>query len=282
MKAIYFGNQNSKNIGKNIVEWSTENFTKSFPNASLKISEKLLCTPMRSDKKMPVDFETHDLDVLGYNLKLYSKGEGEKALLFIHGWSGNATNFREFYKKALEQGYSVWAIDHIGHGESEGRHANFFLFIESVRAAFRYVRARKQVEAVVGHSMGASAVISAGLPADVKTIMLAPVIPFFENMFDVITRFGISQKTLDHLITHFETKFSMSRTHLSPLLKWKKFKNPRIIFHDVEDQFIPLEKNLKFIQRDDTLNLNITNGLGHFRILKDSAVIHQSLEFLEE
>lgn len=282
MKAIYFGNQDTKNFGKNLVKWSTEGITKSFPKASLKISEKLLCTPMKSSKSMPVDFEIHELDVLGYKLKLYSKGEGDKAILFIHGWSGSASNFNSFYKKALAQGYSVWTIDHIGHGESEGRHANFFLFIESVRAAFQYVRSRKQVEAVVGHSMGASAVISAGLPADVKCVMLAPVIPFFENMFDVITGFGISQSTLDHLITHFENKFSMSRTHLSPLRKWKQFKNPRLIFHDVDDQFIPLEKNLKFIERDDTLNLNITNGLGHFRILKDSAVINESLKFLEE
>ena len=282
MKAIYFGKERKafEKYGKNIVEWGTEKLTDNFPDTSLRISEKLLCTPSRSAKTMPIDFEVHELDVRGYKVKLYSKGESDKALLFIHGWSGAASNFKSYYKQALKDGYSVWAIDHVGHGESEGKHANFFLFIEAVRAAFQYVRARKQVEAVLGHSMGASAIISAGLPGDVKTILLAPVIPFFENMFDVITNFGISGKMIDHLIGHFENKFSMSRTHLSPLRKWKQFKNPKLIFHDVEDRFIPLEKNLKVMDKEDNLNLNITNGLGHFRILKDSAVIYQALEFV--
>ena len=284
MKAIYFGkgeNNTFEKYGKNLVEWSTGKFSESFPSTSIKLSEKLLCTPTRNARPMPVDFEVHELEIQGYKIKLYSKGESEKAILLVHGWSGAASNFKSYYKQALADGYSVWAMDHVGHGESEGKYANFFLFIDAVRASFNYMRARTHVEAVVGHSMGGSAIISAGLPTDVKTVFLAPVVPFFENMYDVVTKVGISEKMLDQLIKHFENKFSMSRAHLSPMRRWKQFKNPKIIFHDVEDRFIPLEKNLKVWQSDANLNLNITNGLGHFRILKDSAVIHQTLEFIK-
>jgi pimeloyl-ACP methyl ester carboxylesterase len=289
MKAIYFGKQKNKpsvydRYGKPVLEWGTEKLTKNFPDTSLKISESILCSPHRPKNAgdSPIDFEVHDIDVFGKKVRLYSKGESDKALLFIHGWSGSARNFKSFYKRALDQGYSVWGIDHVGHGDSEGKYSNFIYFVEGVKQAFQYVRARKNIAGVIGHSMGASAVVSAGLPSDIKTVLLSPVIPLFENMYDLTREFGISRKMVDHLFESIENRLARQIEELNPVERWKFFKNPRIIFHDVEDQFIPLEKNLKYIDSGKEIGLNITQGLGHFRILKDSALIHQSLEFLED
>lgn len=287
MKAIYFGNSAeslARRISKNILHWGSETLTDNFPKTSLKLSEHILCSPTKPKKNRSLDesFERHEISVLDHTLRLYSKGDGEKAIFFVHGWSGQGSNFKRFMNEALKEGYTVWTMDHAGHGESSGVYSNFFLFVAGLEEAFKYARARNHITGIVGHSMGASAIISANLPKDVPSILLAPVIPFFENMQDVITGFGISHKMLRKLFTEIEERTGRNLDEINPRINWQKFENPRMIFHDVKDKFIPLDKNLENMSKEENLNLNVTNGLGHFRILHDSSVIYQAMEFLGE
>ena len=286
MKAIYFSQNKaatSKSWSRNLLQWGSETLTEHFPRTSLKLSEHLLCRPTRPKRQRALDesFERHEILVHGQRLRLYRKGNSDRAIVFSHGWSGQASNFKRFMREALEQGFSVWAIDHLGHGESQGEYANFFLFVAGLEEAFRYIRARDAIVGMVGHSMGSSAIISAKIPSDIPVVLLAPVIPFFENMQEIITGFGISQKTLMHLFKEIEQRVGRDFADIDPQLQWSRFANRKLVFHDVEDKYIALEKNLASIPSSDPqTELNVTQGLGHFRILHDSAVIYQSLDFL--
>jgi len=287
MKAIYFGsgsNNIATKLGKNLLHWGSNTLTDVFPKTSVKLSEHLLCSPTKPKRNRTLDdsFQRHEIEVLGHRVRLYSKGDSDKAIFFVHGWSGQGSNYKRFMKDALKNGYSVWTMDHVGHGESSGIYSNFFLYVAGLEEAYRYARARNQIVGMVGHSMGASAIISAHLPEDLACVLLAPVIPFFENMQDVITGFGISPRMIHNLFKEIEGRTGRNFDEINPRIAWTNFKNPRMIFHDVKDPFIPLEKNLETMSKEESINLNVTNGLGHFRILHDSSVIYQSMDFFNQ
>ena len=81
-------------------------------------------------------------------------------LLVVHGWaehSGRYTNLINFF---LPKGYAIWALDHRGHGKSEGLRGyveRFSDYLDDLKTFFDVVRSEHGDTKIflVGHSMGA-------------------------------------------------------------------------------------------------------------------------------
>ncbi len=95
---------------------------------------------------------TADLD--GVAIVYDSIGRGDRAVVFIHGWSCNRTFFDAQMEGLRGAGLRLIALDLPGHGESEQPDAySMDLFARSVAAVMDDAGVREAV--VVGHSNGA-------------------------------------------------------------------------------------------------------------------------------
>jgi len=80
-------------------------------------------------------------------------------VMVIHGYAEHSGRYRNVVDTLVPDGYTVWALDHRGHGKSEGRRCyvnRFTDFLEDVEIFEKIARGAhpKLPVHVVGHSMG--------------------------------------------------------------------------------------------------------------------------------
>jgi pimeloyl-ACP methyl ester carboxylesterase len=102
------------------------------------------------------------------------QGEGEPALVFVHGWSCNRTFWR-LQVPYFEKKYRVVTLDLAGHGESGKERTVYSMrsFGEDVAAVVQAVNAPKVI--LIGHSMGGPVIIAAGEIIPDKVIALVGI-----------------------------------------------------------------------------------------------------------
>ena len=89
------------------------------------------------------------------------EGTPRDHLVVAHGYAEHAMRYQEFAEYFVSRGYAVHALDHHGHGKSEGDPAvieNFAATDADLDTLINQVRSDHSVETVklVGHSMGGS------------------------------------------------------------------------------------------------------------------------------
>jgi pimeloyl-ACP methyl ester carboxylesterase len=118
----------------------------------------------------------------GTRVRYESFGEGREAIVFVHGWAGDASVWRfqvpEFAKRAR-----VIALDLPGHGASDKPQTTYTmdLFARSVEAVMRDAGVDRAV--LVGHSMGTPVVRQFFRLFPQKTLALVAVDGSLRNMF---------------------------------------------------------------------------------------------------
>ena len=94
-------------------------------------------------------------DELLLNFYYWEPEKAHAAIVISHGWSEHAGRYHQLANWFAEQGYAVYALDHRGHGKSEGkrghvrRWTDYAHDLEQLRAT---VKQEKQY--LIGHSMG--------------------------------------------------------------------------------------------------------------------------------
>ncbi len=121
---------------------------------------------------------------LSYRVWFPSKGS-KASLVISHGYAEHSGRYKHVAEFLVEQGFAVYALDHRGHGESEGAQANIksfdnfatdlCLFLEQVKAA-----SEKKLF-LLGHSMGGAIALQAILtsPKLVNGLLLSA--PFLQS-----------------------------------------------------------------------------------------------------
>lgn len=96
----------------------------------------------------------------GVEIAFTVQGEGEPALVFIHGWSCDKSYWTDQVKEFSSK-YKVVTIDLGGHGESGLNRENFTMekYGEDVAAVVNALKLSKII--LIGHSMGGSVIIEA-------------------------------------------------------------------------------------------------------------------------
>ena len=101
-------------------------------------------------------------------------GRGETALVFVHGWLGNA----DWWQPALERfapDYRVVALDLAGHGRSGAERDDWTVerFADDVACVVRKLDLRRVV--LLGHSMSGAITVRAAQALGARVVLLVPV-----------------------------------------------------------------------------------------------------------
>jgi pimeloyl-ACP methyl ester carboxylesterase len=99
-------------------------------------------------------------------------GKGRTVMVFVHGWSCNASFWRE-QVPAFADKARIILIDLPGHGQSDKPHTNYTMdfFASSVLAVLRHEHIRKAI--FIGHSMGVPVIcrVYAQAPSSVAALV---------------------------------------------------------------------------------------------------------------
>lgn len=256
------------------------------PDRTLKAAKKLLINPQSRRKVSFKELEpTLELDTPSQfgDVHLYYFAGGEKHILICHGWADTTQSMQTIIKSFVDKGYSVWAMDHVGHGKSEGNESHLFAYIDGLKNAIHTIEYNyAPVIGVVAHSAGAAAVLN--LDDDFlksrKFAVLGIPIKFFESMYNQMEMMGIHHKILTNLLNDLSMSFGLNWQELNPNQHEDKIGDHFLFVHDKDDEISPFDE-LKSFLKNCTSKLIVTEGLGHRKILKDEKVINQLVEFYE-
>jgi pimeloyl-ACP methyl ester carboxylesterase len=220
------------------------------------------------------------LDVIhrGLRLAVWAWGKGPPVLL-LHGWESHAGYMAGFVAPLIQAGFSVYALDAPGHGESDGSATDA---VDFGRAVLSAVESLGMPHAIIGHSVGSAAALfafSRGANVRASVHLAGP-----SSMERVLRRGCASagldesgtQQVLDNMAEQIgEPLAIMDLERLQPGLKHRS-----LILHDAEDMEIPFSESVELAQVWQGSTLEVVARLGHRRILRSPMVVQRVVTFL--
>ncbi len=279
MRSIYLDEIKKTSVKISCLHILSTGFTKIFPRLSSKFFLKLLCSPRSRreyelrTKKNP---KIHKVKTKMGEVCLYRFGNGPKNIFLTHGWADSTRRFTSLIDKLLlNDNLSVWSLDHIGHGKSDGNLAHLFGFIDGLDKSIKFINSKGfKVDTFISHSMGGLALLNLEeekLKSSNKIIISSPS-KFFEFMFKRISSIGVSPYTLNNLLTKISFQYGTDWNSLSPDQNTHKINSSFLFIHDEDDEVCSI-KNLKNLIKNKEHRFFSTKGLGHLKILKDESVL---------
>lgn len=260
-----------------------------FPKQAGKMAYRLFTQPRMRAKHRQSDpiLESARLFEILYGkiiLKAYEWGNGEKTVLLVHGWESRGTALRSFVPELVNAGYRVVAFDGPAHGDSGGKRTNFVEFAGAVRAVINQLGG---VDSIITHSFGGATTVFAlthlapsieieklvliGVPSNTEVVvneamdfMNVPsvAIPHFRNR--------LKQKANNVSFELVNVEANLGKANVGSIL----------VVHDKFDKSVPFESAERIAERWDRVNLIVTQGMGHFKLMKNSQVIGMVTDFV--
>ena len=217
----------------------------------------------------------------------YAFGRGPTVLM-VHGLLGSSANFYMMIPALVARGYRVVAVDGLNHGNSP---AGSIVSDAPVNQIAEVIRQLGDLHAVVSHSAGAYVTMMALLqfPAGStlrKCVYLAPFPDLESSLTSFMDYFAVPEHLAPPLRPWFakiggrpmeEQSFAaclpLHRTPAAPA---------RLFIHDRDDLHAPAHRTQAWVARDPSSELLLTQGLGHFKLLKDAQVVERVLAFLDD
>lgn len=252
------------------------------PGVSARVSRRVL---MRPRAHAPKAWEADALargERVGFRFGLSALRWGERdapVVLMLHGWEGRPTQFAHFIDPLLQAGRQVVALDAPGHGESPGNESNAILFTHALLEAAVEI---PNLEAVVGHSMGAGAIgyaLSLGLSPQRAVLLGGP-----SSLRSVLEQYADGVNLQPRARTRFFDVIArhtgvhpdeVDIRHLS-----RDYQVPALIVHDRNDVLVPFEHGERMAAAWPGAEFLATEGLGHWRIITDPRVVGRASDFL--
>jgi pimeloyl-ACP methyl ester carboxylesterase len=255
-----------------------------FPGITGMHGLKLFCRPFRLPlKKYQKEFfDTADLfsfEYDGIDIQGYRWGDGEKKILFLHGWQSHTFRWKNYIEALPKDQYTIYSIDAPGHGLSGGS----FLSVPYYSAVIQQlIGSLGDIHAVVGHSLGSFSALHAfyqqeKIPVE-KLVLMAPpgeasdFISFYQQQLK------LSDKSVDLILKTFEKEFQKPITYFSTSKFAVDVNVPGLIIHDEDDLEAPYHYAKKINEHWPQSKLITTKGLGHN--LKSKEIVNQVLDFI--
>jgi len=232
---------------------------------------------------LPVEITINGLTVKGFHFKPQGDNIPEKKILICHGFDSSSYRFAKYVPSFLKAGFQVFAFDAPGHGFSDGKTVNAFVYrniileIETLFGPF---------DGIMAHSLGA---LAAALAAeklnnpDKKIVLIAPateVRTIFKHFFTTVPLTKKTKAAFDDLVYensgHKTEWFSVARAvqNVPSSILW---------IHDTDDKMCPYEDTLPIRQKQlSNLQFITTKGLGHTRIYISREIHNTIINFFVE
>ena len=119
-----------------------------FPNAITSFAYNQLTNPqirkLRENELRTINTaEKENFLFQGFDIKLYTWKGGNKKILLIHGWEGQAGNFSDLIDSLLKVGYTIYSFDAPSHGFSSKGKTSLFEFTELVGVLIKRFEVQK-------------------------------------------------------------------------------------------------------------------------------------------
>jgi pimeloyl-ACP methyl ester carboxylesterase len=213
-------------------------------------------------------------------------GEGP-AIYLMHGWAGHAAQLAAFVPPLVGRGYRVVAFDAPSHGGSApGAHGPRSSSIpEFATALTAVVATHGPAHAIIAHSLGGTATAVAlcdGLRAR-RIALLAPMASpvTYARQFAAVLGFG--ERTYRRLVARVERRVGAPMHHFDvPELGRAIAMPPTLIIHDRDDMSTPVTDGAAIAAAWSGSRFHVTSGLGHRRLLRDSDVVTEVVDFVTD
>ncbi len=252
------------------------------PRQAVKFAARLFATPQRIPRPSHEQELIKDAQLIEFKcgLKAFKFGETGQPVLLVHGWEGRGTQLAYFAAPLVKKGYTVYALDGPGHGESPGKQTtpvHFARFIMSVAAELG------PLKALIAHSFGAGSsalAVHDGVVVEKLILIAGPdryarVVDFF------CEQIGLSGKSRDLFFQEVTQRVGMTPESLQVSQIAAKIKAKLLIVHDRGDKAVRYESSENIHRAVPGSKIFTTEGLGHRRILKDSRVIFEVTQFID-
>lgn len=261
-------------------------FSWAFPKQAAKIALQKLVMPQvrvsRAAEKEVVDSAEKTMYKFnGFDIQTYCWKGGNKSILLIHGWEGQAGNFSSLVPMLLNEGYTVYAFDAPSHGNSSRGKTNLFEYTNLVGQLIKKYNVRQ----LVSHSFGGVAVTYAlfkhpEIEIDTFVLFTTPD-KFSERVKEVLMQNGMHPSVEKHLIDNFisESGNDPYKLNVSEFVKHLTVGKV-LILHDKNDRVIPISRSRNVQKNWKNCTLVELENTGHFRILHDLLALQYAIDFL--
>ena len=243
------------------------------PKFAAKVNLQKFLTPGMSAKR----------DMTGWNLHanlgtalIWQRGNSDQGLkvLLMHGWQSHAGHWIEMADALVAEGFTVYALDGPAHGDAPGSTSNPIEFAETLVKAQESLG---ELFAVIGHSMGAGALLIAasdGLKTKCIVSVSGPsqyshVVGRFVELVKLPRRAAIALQEM------IDSGTDRARAEISGEAMISRIKLPTLIVHDEDDHEVPFLEALEIQRYINGAELITTSGFGHRRIIRDLNVAQQ-------
>ena len=256
------------------------------PKLAAKFAMKLFVTPIKHKlpkREAEMDANTRqeliNVPAIGKEIIVYHYGSSNRKVLLVHGWSGRGTQLHSIADKLLKKGFSTISFDAPAHGKAPGKSSDMTEFIA---ACLEIEKQYGSFEFAIGHSLGGMSVLNAikkGLKVD-KAVVIGSGDIIKDIIDDFIQKLGMNIATGKLMIRLFEKKFGETINGYSAYIAAQDVTVPILVIHDEDDKDVPISAAHHICKHLSRGEIMITQGLGHRKILGDSKVIKQIIQFL--
>lgn len=254
-----------------------------FPEKAAESAKTLFLTP----RKYPMKDWEQALEQKGERITLSNGlsalrwGQSERKILLVHGWESRATQMAGFVEPLVKAGFQVIALDGPAHGHSPGKQANPFMFAQAVQQTDAELG---PFEAIIGHSMGGSAVaIALAEGVETKKAVLISSPSSIESVLNRFARFiGLPDKSRQRFVSLIEQKVGRSAESLEIAKLIQSTSSRGLVIHDKQDMEVPYGEAKAIAQNWKGATLLSTHGFGHRSILRQESVWQSIMGFVLE
>jgi pimeloyl-ACP methyl ester carboxylesterase len=236
--------------------------------------------PVRSKESEALNAaETFTLRSGGRTLSGWAwKGDGSPILL-VHGWGGHTGQMTPLATALAAAGHRVVGVDMPGHGRSQGSQSSLVHFtgaLESAAALFG------PFAGVVAHSFGCAAATLAFSKSFAvrRAVFIAPPAGFGTFWDRFCDGLGVPPRVWERVIAASQERLQVTWSDTVPAALAPRLRIPLRILHDRNDNEISYSEGVQLAALWPGAELVTTSGLGHNRILRDTATVGAAVEFL--
>jgi predicted alpha/beta hydrolase family esterase len=203
---------------------------------------------------------------------------GGPPVLLVHGWEGRGAQLGSLVAPLVSRGLSVVTFDAPAHGASPGTRATLSDFADAITRVGDRIGAPA---GIVAHSFGALATLLAvkrGLSTKAITLVGPPSprerLAWFQEAF------AIPDEVMAGMRRIVERRVGASFDDVEGARLAEGLSIPGLLLHDRRDKEASWEITAAIARAWPAATLDLTEGLGHRRILQDPAVVRRVTDFV--
>lgn len=249
------------------------------PAIPARIARELLLRPRRRALRTGRVPDGAERITFRFGLSGLRWGRSGPVVLMLHGWEGGPGQFGALVAPLRAAGRQVIALDAPAHGHSEGEEATLMEFAFALQEAAAEIR---NLEAVVGHSLGAAAAaiaLSRGLPAQRAVLVAAPA-SIEEYLYRFAAQLGLPRSAARRFVRLVEDANGLSARQVDIARLAARLEQAALVVHDRDDGAVPFRDAERIAANWPGARLLATSGLGHARLLADTGVARAIAGFL--